>query len=219
MLRIVVTAGLVLLLSSSALAVQPVHLSRANTAHHKRISKRHHKRKAKAAPVQTRVDVYNGSKAQTQVFNEEPVSRTRKNGRPAPAMTRVDVINGSEKQMQVFRPEPIPVAPAAKPAGKSRSQRNVAEANVSDVEIFNGTTKQRRIFKGDGAASGQVPTQSNRVPVVVGIAATGAEPAERNAQRVVTGIESGKPVAADPVAVGVSPSPARRPAYVPAPEQ
>jgi hypothetical protein len=171
------------------------------------------------------VEVYNGSNAQTQFFNEQPVSRTGKSAKAAPAPTRVDVINGSVKQMQVFADQ----SPSAnsRPAHKrprERSQRNIAQAAVSDVEIFNGTTKQRRVFKeSPDAAKGAAAPHRMSAPVVVGITATGSLPNQRAAPLVVTGIQSGETDGTSktipPVAVGISPAPPKRPPYLAAPTQ
>jgi hypothetical protein len=225
MLRFVVSAGLCILVSAGLVVAQQTHGASSKVVQHKRISKRHHTPKTEAS-APTRVDVYNGANTQTQVFNEQPANRAKKSANPAPAMTRVDVINGSVKQMQVFSPEPASGAPSEKSSRQTRThtQRNVAEANFSDVEIFNGTTKQRRVFKGDARVTDETSTAHRTAsPVVVGIAATGAGAREKRAPRVVTGIESGQSAArqqsAEPVAVGLSPPPPKRPPYVPVPEQ
>jgi cytochrome c biogenesis protein ResB len=219
MLRIVCCAVVAMVLSLSALATQSKSAVPAKSvAHHTRVARRHHHhRKAKAVPP-TRVEVYNGSKTQTQVFTNEPAKLTRKSARPTPAITRVDVINGSDKQMQVFRAEPELGAQSAKTSRKSHSQRNIAQTNIADVEILNGTTKQRRIFKDDGVVNSSVPAQPGATPVVVGIASTGAASAQRGAPPVVTGMESGTHSATTGPAVGVAPSPGKRPPYTPAPK-
>ena len=227
MLRFVVSVGLYLMLLPGGVVAQQGQTKNISSAsanskvvvHHRHVAKRHHRKKATPAPM--RVDVYNGSTTQTQVFNDQPVSRSKKNGKAAPAVTRVDVINGSVKQMQVFNAEPI--GGANSKTKHKHSQRNVAQANFSDVEIFNGTTKQRRVFRQEQTPAREpaAPARPNNAPVVVGIAATGTEARAENASSdVVTSVESGRPVATPtPVAVGISPAPAKRPAYVPAPEQ
>lgn len=218
MLRFVISAGLCFVLSLSVIASEPTHAADSTHVQPKRVATHHRLGTLNTASAQTRVDVYNGSKAQTQVFDAEPAPGTKKNTKPAPALTRVDVINGSKKQMQTFS-----VEPATSPVSKGRAQRNVAEARLSDVEIFNGTTKQRRVFKTDGGGqSVPAPVHRNTSPVVVGIATSGAGPKEKSGSGVVTGIDSGRSAptqSAVPVAVGVAPQPPKRPPYIPAPEQ
>lgn len=224
LLRFGVSAGLLLMLAAGAAVAQQAHPGTAKPVQHHRVrARRHHHRRKATAAAQVRVEVYNGSKTQTQVFDDASAARAR-HAKSDASLTRVDVINGSQKQMQVFNAEQALGAHAAGKRSRGRSQRNVAEANYSDVEIFNGTTKQRRVFMHEGSSSaGKAPTlaQPGTAPVVVGIAATGAEPRETNAPRVVTGITSGSSASTDRAEPGparVSPLPARRPEYVPAPQ-
>ncbi len=226
MLRSVIKTGLFLVLLAGVATAQQAASHDTKVIHHHRHAKHHHAHQASVA-AQTRVDVYNGSNTQTQIFNDEPVSQSkgnaRPNAKPGPAVTRVDVINGSVKQMQVFNAEPAPGSAKAKTSG-SHAQRNVAEANLSDVEIFNGTTKQRKVFRQEDSAAGGAAAQArkNGAPVVVGVATSGSETKEKTAPKVVTGIDSGPGVSKEgsnaPVAVGVSPAPPKRPTYVPGPQ-
>ena len=209
MLSSLAKSGLVFLLATNLLAAQQ--------APHTKTKRRHHPRSAKtaqAAPVPTKVEVHNGAMTQTQVFDAEPPA-SRKS---TPGATRVDVINGAQKQMQVFD-----TAPAAKPSkrgSKSGGQPAMASAEpVSGVDIFNGSTRERRVF--DGTME-DVSGRASRQRVVVGITANGGESKRVGASQVVTGVAAsgsaaGKEV--QPVTVGVSPRPPKRPPYHPTPEQ
>jgi hypothetical protein len=210
MLRSVISSGFALLLVSGTFAISESHNSGLHRKHHRRHTAHH----AQAQPAPTRVDVYNGATAQTQVFNAQPM---KPGSKQTPAMTRVDVYNGSSKQMQVFSPEPAPRAASVN--AKHGAQRNIAAAHpVPEVEILNGTTKQRRIFSGTAnEMNAPTPLHRNSQPVVLGISSSGSDSRTKNASPVVTGIDSGSPTSAGPVSTGVSPAPPKRPPYRPAP--
>jgi hypothetical protein len=204
-----------LLVSGPPAAPQTPSQTPHTSAHSKSAKHRSSARKPDAEPP-TRVEVFNGSRSQTQVFNAQPpANAVRRGGHAGPAMTRVDVYNGTSKQMQIFSAEPSANSNIAKSSRKTgrRSQRNVATVHpVSDVEIFNGTTKERRIFS---EAPDETSGGRNRQPVVVGISSSEAK--GNNAPRVVTAIvtngsEDGGN--SQPV-TGVSPLPPKRPPYHP----
>jgi hypothetical protein len=182
------------------------------------------KRKAHAAahPSQSTVEVMNGGSHTTQSFDgRQPV-----------------VLQSASTAKRQFRPE-YRAGQVARPDARGTSAPGSAPSN--GVVIFNGNQKETRVFN---PSSNNGPVK-NLPPVVVGIATAGsknrsakpvvvgisssasaAKPvvvnvasAESNAHPVVVGIassgfQSAGPVA--PVAVGMSPRPAKRPPYRPA---
>lgn len=218
MVRSLVSSAFATLLMSS---VPFAELAYGGTqpSHHKTTTNRHTAGSAPAQSKPTRVDIYNGASTQTQMFN--PQSAAGRSAQ-APWMHRVDVYNGSSKQMQVFSAEAATGANSSH--GKHGPQRNLAAAHpVSDVQIFNGTMRERRVFNISPGESGQPePLRQNRHPVVVGI--TSGEPGSngQSAQPVVTGITSsgsGREGNSSGPVIGTSPSPPKRPPYSPAPRQ
>jgi hypothetical protein len=210
-----VSFGLACLLVSGTPAQQTPGPTIHTSAHTKTVKRRASATKAEPEPP-TRVEVFNGSASQLQVFNaQSPANAASRGATSVPMMTRVDVYNGSSRQMQVFSAEPSVIANDAKSSRKNarRSQRNVAATTpVSDVEIFNGTAKERRIFS---EAPDETSGRRNRQPVVVGISSSVSEAKGSNAPRVVTAVvTSGSEDVgnAQPV-VGVSPLPPKRPPY------
>ena len=218
MLRSLLSFALAFLfVSGPAAAQQPSSQAPHTSAHKKSVKGRSSHAKPEAEPP-TRVEVFNGSTSQMQVFNtQSPANAARRGVNPGPAMTRVDVYNGTSKQMQIFSAEPPAGAKTAKSAQRKApgSQRNaVAMAPVSDVEIFNGTTKERRIFS---EAPDEASGLRNRQPVVIGISSSVSEEKGKNTPRVVTAIVtsgSGDERNSQPV-TGVSPLPPKRPPYHP----
>jgi hypothetical protein len=181
-----------------------------------------HKAHATAHPSQPSVEVINGGSRMTQSFDgRQPV-----------------VLKSESIGKRQFRPE----YRAGQVARPNTSAALPAESGPSNgVVIFNGNQRETRVFN---ASSDKGPVK-NLPPVVVGIATAGsknrsakpvvvgisssapaAKPvvvnvasAESNAHPVVVGIassgfQSAGPVA--PVAVGMSPRPAKRPPYRPA---
>jgi hypothetical protein len=218
MLPSLLSFGLACLLVSGPPAAQQTPSQTPHKSSHNKSAKHRSSAGKPDAEPPTRVEVFNGSRSQTQVFNAQPpANAARRGAHPVPAMTRVDVYNGTSKQMQIFSAEPSAGAKTAKSSrGKaSRSQRNtVAMAPVSDVEIFNGTTKERRIFS---EAPNETSGGRNRQPVVVGISSSASEAKGNNAPRVVTAIvTNGSGDGGNPQPVtGVSPLPPKRPPYHP----
>jgi hypothetical protein len=218
MLPSLITFGLACLIGSGTAASQPTPNQTPHTTAHKKIVKKRATVAKPEAELPARVEVFNGSASQMQVFNAQPpANATRRGVKQGPAMTRVDVYNGTSKQMQIFSAEPSASAKIAKSSHRRarRSQSNaVASTPVSDVEIFNGTTKERRIFS---EAPDEASGRRNRQPVVVGISSNVSEAKGNNAPRVVTAIvTSGSGDAGNPQPVtGVSPLPPKRPPYHP----
>jgi hypothetical protein len=215
MLRFLIRSGFVLLLISGTFSIQQVHGAGSQTSMHKKSVKKH-SGSAEAQPAPTRVEVYNGATAQTQVFNPQLPLREGQGEGQGPSITRVDVYNGSSKQMQVFHEEPAQDANSSRPSRRKHgAQTNIAAAHpVPEVEILNGTTKQRKLFNGPNELNAP-PSHRKEQPVVVGIASSGSE---TKAPPVVTGIESGSGQdgkITPPIAVGVSPAPPKRPPYTP----
>lgn len=215
MLPSVVSFGLACLLMSGTAAAQPTPSSTPHVSAPKKTVKSKSSARKPAAEPPTRVEVFNGSTSQMQVFNAQPANVARKGANQGPAMTRVDVYNGTSKQMQLFAAEPPTGANVAKASGKKtrHSQRNMTAATpVSDVEIFNGTTKERRIFR---EAPNEATGRRNKQPVVVGISSSVYEAKGSDAPRVVTAIATGGTEDernAQPV-IGVSPLPPKRAPY------
>lgn len=217
MLRSLAVSGFAILLLSGALFAEQEHAG-SQSSHHKKTTRRH-ATTAQAQPSPTRVDVYNGATAQTQMFNAQLAPS---HGAQAPLMHRVDVYNGSSKQMQVFSTDSA--AGANSSHGKHGPQRNEAAAHpVSDVQIFNGTTRERRVFNIPSGEPSQLElSRQNRHSVVVGITSGGSGFKGQSAQPVVTGIASsgsGRVGNSSGPVVGSSPLPPKRPPYSPAPRQ
>jgi hypothetical protein len=218
MLPSLVSFGLACLLVSTTPAAQQTPGPTIHSSAHKKTVKRRTSATKPEPEPPTRVEVFNGSASQLQVFNAQPSANPTRGGvNQGPAMTRVDVYNGTSKQMQFFSAEPPAGADVAKSLGKKNphSLRNMtAVTPVSDVEIFNGTTKERRIFS---QAPDEMTGHRNKQPVVVGISSSVYEAKASNAPRVVTAIvTSGSENEGNPQpVVGVSPLPPKRPPYRP----
>ena len=183
-----------------------------------------HKAQAAAHPTAPSVEVINGGSRFTQSFD----------GRQ-PVVLKSESVGTMRRG---FRPE-YRSGHVSRPAASGTSSRKAVSAN--GVVIFNGNQREMRVFN---SSNGNGPVK-NLSPVVIGIVSAGsknrstqpvvvgissdaheAQPvvvnvatAGSNAQPVVVGIassgfQSAGPVT--PVAVGMSPRPAKRPPYRPA---
>jgi len=186
------------------------------------------RRHTKAASAGTSVEVINGSMERTVVLKADPSSTSfrntrhgiaarhpaRKTSAAAHRRPRADIIPPNHKNGTLIE-TPIAVAK------EQLTERRILPPNVIGIASTDSKSQQGKgkpvvvgIF-----SSGSAREASNAQPVVVGIASSASQGQSGNAHPVVIGIEaSGAQAerAAQPVAVGVAPRPAKRRPYRPA---